>query len=172
MLILIAILEILAAKESSRKFKNCDPISTRSGKYQEPSRGYYVTSLLVGKVGNTLGFHKAHLAGGEHTRFSPPARIITGDETWVRSFTPDTKIVSMTHQVSHSAGEVKMTVFLDAKGGILIDFFTSGTINAARYCDTLTKFKSTIRRKRPVHLSRGVLFLDDNARPHTARDTK
>ncbi|GBM62916.1 hypothetical protein AVEN_22325-1 [Araneus ventricosus] len=38
-----------------------------------------------------------------------------------------------------------------------------GTINAARYCDILTKLMSAIRRKRPGLLSRGVLFLDDNA---------
>ncbi|GBN30952.1 hypothetical protein AVEN_1753-1 [Araneus ventricosus] len=34
-----------------------------------------------------------------------------------------------------------------------------------RYCDTLTKPKSAIPRQRPGLLSRGVLFLDDNAKP-------
>ncbi|GBM89973.1 hypothetical protein AVEN_120061-1 [Araneus ventricosus] len=43
-------------------------------------------------------------------------------------------------------------------------------MNTARYCDTLTKLMSSIGRKRPGLLSRGVLFLDDNARPHTARN--
>ncbi|GBL65733.1 Mariner Mos1 transposase [Araneus ventricosus] len=65
-----------------------------------------------------------------------------------------------------------LTVFWDTKDVILIDFFTAGTINAACYCDTLTKLKSAILRKRPGLLSRGVLFLDDNARPDTARHTK
>ncbi|GBN14732.1 hypothetical protein AVEN_201506-1, partial [Araneus ventricosus] len=46
------------------------------------------------------------------------------------------------------------------------------TINAARYCHTLTKLKSAIRRQRPGLLSRGFLFLHDNGRPNTARDTK
>ncbi|GBN53789.1 hypothetical protein AVEN_198995-1, partial [Araneus ventricosus] len=46
------------------------------------------------------------------------------------------------------------------------------TINAERYCGTLTKLKSAIRHKRPGLLSREVLFLDDNARPNTARDAK
>ncbi|GBN02489.1 hypothetical protein AVEN_156652-1 [Araneus ventricosus] len=32
------------------------------------------------------------------------------------------------------------------------------TVNAARYCDTLTKLMSSVRRKRPRLLSRGVLF--------------
>ncbi|GBM72042.1 hypothetical protein AVEN_89796-1 [Araneus ventricosus] len=101
-------------------------------------------------------------------------RIITGDETWVRNFTPDTKSTSMTwkHPISpvtkkfkvlRSAGKVVLTVFWDAKSVILIDFFNSGTTNAARYYDTFTKLMSVIRRKRPGLMSRGVLFLDDNA---------
>ncbi|GBM05696.1 hypothetical protein AVEN_175544-1 [Araneus ventricosus] len=36
-------------KEFSRKFMNCSLISTRSGKYQEHSRDYHVTSLPLGK---------------------------------------------------------------------------------------------------------------------------
>ncbi|GBM56009.1 hypothetical protein AVEN_45151-1 [Araneus ventricosus] len=79
--------------------------------------------------------------------------------TWTYPNSPVTK----KFKVSLSAGKVALTVFWDAKGVILIDFFTSGTINAARYCDTLTKLMSAIRRKRPGLLSRGVLFLDDNA---------
>ncbi|GBO03806.1 hypothetical protein AVEN_130209-1 [Araneus ventricosus] len=63
-------------------------------------------------------------------------------------------------------------VFWDAKGVNWIYFFTSGTINAVRYCDTLTKLKSAIQRKTPGLLSRAILFLDDNARPNTARVTK
>ncbi|GBM56254.1 hypothetical protein AVEN_238796-1 [Araneus ventricosus] len=69
-------------------------------------------------------------------------RIITGDETRVHNFTPDTKSKSMTwkhpsspvtkkFKVSPSAGKVVMTVFWDAKGVILIDFVTLETINAA-----------------------------------------
>ncbi|GBM74360.1 hypothetical protein AVEN_197167-1 [Araneus ventricosus] len=75
-------------------------------------------------------------------------------------------------KASHCAGKVALTVFFDAKGVLLIDFFTSETINATRYCDTLTKLMSVIQRKRPGLLSRGVLFLDDNARSNTATDTK
>ncbi|GBL74435.1 hypothetical protein AVEN_235388-1 [Araneus ventricosus] len=76
---------------------------------------------------------------------------------------PPSSPVTKKFQVLHSAGKVVLTVFWDPKGFILIDFFTSRTINAARYYDTLTKLMSTIRRKRPGLLSRGVLFLDDNA---------
>ncbi|GBM20689.1 hypothetical protein AVEN_105932-1 [Araneus ventricosus] len=35
--------------ETSRKFMNCGPISTRSGKYPKSSRDYYATSFPVGK---------------------------------------------------------------------------------------------------------------------------
>ncbi|GBM32742.1 hypothetical protein AVEN_83715-1 [Araneus ventricosus] len=46
-----------------------------------------------------------------------------------------------------------------------------GTINEARYSDTLSKLKPAIGRKRSGFLSREVLFLNDNATPNTARDT-
>ncbi|GBM15501.1 hypothetical protein AVEN_58443-1, partial [Araneus ventricosus] len=63
--------------------------------------------------------------------------------------------VTKKFKVSNSAGKVALRVFWDAKGVTLIDFFTSGTINAARYCDILTKLMSALRRKRPGLLSRG-----------------
>ncbi|GBN37328.1 hypothetical protein AVEN_30893-1 [Araneus ventricosus] len=75
-------------------------------------------------------------------------------------------------KVSHSAGKVVLTVFWDAKCVLLIDFFTSGTINAGRYCDTLIKLMSVIQRKRPGLLSGRTLFLVDNARSITSTDTK
>ncbi|GBM74365.1 hypothetical protein AVEN_197171-1 [Araneus ventricosus] len=46
------------------------------------------------------------------------------------------------------------------------------TMNVPGYWDTLTKLMSSIQRKRPGLLSRGILFLDDNARSNTARDAK
>ncbi|GBN08819.1 hypothetical protein AVEN_261082-1 [Araneus ventricosus] len=46
------------------------------------------------------------------------------------------------------------------------------TINLSRYCDTLIKFKSSIRSQKPGLLSRRVLFLDDKARRHKARNMK
>ncbi|GBN38721.1 hypothetical protein AVEN_66628-1 [Araneus ventricosus] len=61
--------------------------------------------------------------------------------------------VTKKFKVSHSAGKVVLAVFWDAKGVILMDFFTSGTINGARYCDPLSKLMSAIRRKRRELLS-------------------
>ncbi|GBL65777.1 hypothetical protein AVEN_268315-1 [Araneus ventricosus] len=94
-------------------------------------------------------------------------RSIKGDETRVRNFTPDTKSASMTWK--HPKSPVTKKYVLrregcadrDEKGVIWIDFFASGTTSAARYCDTVTKLMSVIRRKRPGVWSRGVLFLDD-----------
>lgn len=74
-------------------------------------------------------------------------RIVTGDETWVHHFTPESKAASMEwkHPSSPvrkkfkrtpSAGKVLLTVFWDAQGVLLLDFLEVGTINATRYCVT------------------------------------
>jgi len=70
---------------------------------------------------------------------------------------------------------VKMmcTVFWDWKGILLIDFLPRGqTIKADVYCETLRKLRRAIQNKRRGLLSKGVVFLHDNARPHTANVTK
>jgi len=45
------------------------------------------------------------------------------------------------------------------------------TINAAAYCDTLTRLQRAIQNKSRGMLSRGVCLLHDNARPHSAHVT-
>jgi hypothetical protein len=55
---------------------------------------------------------------------------------------------------------------------LLVDFMERGTtINAERYCETLTKLRRAIQNRRRGMLSTGVVFLHDNARPHTVRHT-
>ncbi|GBN19879.1 hypothetical protein AVEN_73521-1 [Araneus ventricosus] len=77
---------------------------------------------------------------------------------------PPSSPVTKKFKVLHSTGKVVLTVFWDEKRAILIDFFTSGTISAPRYCDILTKLMSAIRLTQETRLlRRGVLFLDDNA---------
>ncbi|GFV84432.1 histone-lysine N-methyltransferase SETMAR [Trichonephila clavipes] len=112
------------------------------------------------------------------------SQIVTGDETWVSYDTPKSKRQSMEWRHTSSPTRVKpkhiltpqkimCTVFSDSKGILLIDFLPRGqTINAAVYCETLRKLRRAIQNKHRGFLSKGVVFLHDNARPHTANVTK
>lgn len=111
------------------------------------------------------------------------SRIVTGDETWVHHYQPESKQASKQwkhkdsptptkFKVVPSAGKVMATVFWDMRGVLLVDFQEHGrTVTAASYCSLLDRLKTAIRNKRPRLLTRGVLLLHDNARPHTARLT-
>lgn len=110
-------------------------------------------------------------------------RIVTGDETWVHHYQPESKQASMQwkhkdsptptkFRVVPSAGKVMATVFWDMKGVLLIEFQERGrSVTAASYCSLLERLKTAIKNKRPGLLTRGVILLHDNARPHTARLT-
>ncbi|GBN62847.1 hypothetical protein AVEN_201671-1 [Araneus ventricosus] len=45
-------------------------------------------------------------------------------------------------KIQSDVKKVTLAMFWEAQGEILIDFFTSGSINAARCCETLPKLKS------------------------------
>jgi len=66
-----------------------------------------------------------------------------------------------------------LTVFWDSKGPVLEDYLEKGrTINSARYSDLLANnLKPAVCTKRRGLLSKKVLLLHDNARPHTANKT-
>ncbi|UYV60704.1 hypothetical protein LAZ67_1001972 [Cordylochernes scorpioides] len=72
-----------------------------------------------------------------------------------------------------SAGKVLLTILWDVDGPICLDFLSSRQhMNSDLYCDILVKkLKPGIRNKRRGKLSKGVLFLHDNARPHTSCKT-
>ena len=108
-------------------------------------------------------------------------RIVTGDESWVSHYEPESKRQSM--QWKHpsspankkfktqvSAGKVMLTIFWDVNGPILVHFQEEGqTVTGARCSDMLVnELKPVIRSKRRGLLSKRVLLLHDNARPHTA----
>ena len=112
------------------------------------------------------------------------SRIVTGDESWVHHYSPETKRQSLEwkHPSSPvkkkfksqlSAGKVMLTIFWDSKRPILEDFLEKGsTINSASYCDLLAnRLKPAIRTKRRGLLSKKVLLQHDNARPHVAKAT-
>ena len=65
------------------------------------------------------------------------------------------------------------TMFWDSQGPVLEHYQERGTIiNSARYSEMLTdKVKPAIRRRRRELLSKSVVLLHDNARPHTAAHT-
>ena len=109
------------------------------------------------------------------------SRIVTGDETWVHHYEPESKRQSMEwkhpgspakkkFKTQPSTGKVMLTGFWDSKGPILEDYLEKGrTINSERYSDLLANnLKSAVCTKRRGLLSKKVLLLHDNARPHTA----
>ena len=73
-------------------------------------------------------------------------RIVTGDETWVHHYQPETKQASMQwkhvnsptptkFKVTPSAGKLMATIFWDMQGVLLIEFQEHGrTVTAASYC--------------------------------------
>ena len=111
-------------------------------------------------------------------------RIVTGDETWVHHFKPESKkiLVEWRHPISpclnkfksqQSAGNVMVTVFWDSVGVILVDFMSKeATINLDVYIDTLKKLKARIQRVRPALEISKVLLQHDNARSHTSLKTR
>lgn len=108
------------------------------------------------------------------------SKIVTGDETWVHHWDPETKLESMqwVHKGSpppkkartqSSAGKLMATVFWDQAGIILIEYMPKGTtITAATYCNTLKSLRKAIDQKRPGLRHENVLILHDNARVHKA----
>jgi histone-lysine N-methyltransferase SETMAR len=111
-------------------------------------------------------------------------RIVAGDGRWVHHVTPETKQASMTwkrasctpakkRKTTQSAKKIMATVFWDHKGVLHVDFLTQGDkVKADRYCDTMSRLREAIRRKRPGFLRRGVVLLHDNARQHTDNHTR
>ena len=111
-------------------------------------------------------------------------RIVTGDETWVLHYTPESKQQSMVwkHPQSPvrkkfrtvpSVHKVMVMAFWDCRGSLVLDFMPRGAIiNADRYCSTLSLLRAAIRKKRRRILDvDNVIILHDNARPHVANKT-
>lgn len=122
-----------------------------------------------------------------HQRNDFLTQLITVDEVWVywdnanRSYhdrswygagdQPTTSIRRCLTAQKHLA-----TIFWDVKGILLCDVLPRGkNINAELYCTQLDKLVDAIRQKRhrlPGNSFENFHFLQDNARPHTARLTQ
>lgn len=109
------------------------------------------------------------------------SRIVTADETWIRQYDPESKQESMQwiqtgerppkkFKVQKSASKVMATIFWDCEGILLIDYLPKGTtMNGEYYVGLLTKVRQAVIEKRRGKISKGVLFLQDNAPVHTAQ---
>ena len=108
-------------------------------------------------------------------------RIVTGDETWIYLYDPESKIQSKEWHPRGSSGPIKFkaertvskvmaTIFWDSEGVILIDFLEGQkTVTSAYYEAVLKKLKSALIKKRSGKLHAGILFHHDNAPAHTSR---
>jgi len=111
-------------------------------------------------------------------------QIVTGYETWIHHYEPESKWQSMQWKHPSSpvakkcktqplAGKLMLTVFWDSQGPILKTYQECGTtVTSAMDCDMLQReLKPTIHSKRRGKLSKEILLLHDNTCPHTTAHT-
>jgi histone-lysine N-methyltransferase SETMAR len=104
-------------------------------------------------------------------------RIITGDETWIYQYDPETKqwvprgsSGPIKFKSERSAQKVMATVFWDSHGVIMVDYLEGQrTITGAYYAGVIRKLRAALVKKRRGKLHSGILFHHDNAPAHTAR---
>ena len=111
-------------------------------------------------------------------------RLVTGDETWIHHYDPETKEQSKQwkhrqspppkkFKVQPSAGKIMDTIFYDAEGVVLIDYLPhKTTVTGTYYADLLRRLRDCIKTKRRGMLAAGVLLLHDNAPAHASRVSK
>lgn len=109
--------------------------------------------------------------------------IVTMDESWVSFFTPEMKAQSKQWlekgapppkkaKVQNSTKKIMLVAFFDIKGMIYQHWVPKAqTINSAYYIEVISKFLDHLRKKRPEKLEAGWILHQDNARPHTSRET-
>ncbi|KAL4141749.1 hypothetical protein QTP88_004326 [Uroleucon formosanum] len=107
--------------------------------------------------------------------------IITGDETWVYGYDPETKVQSSQWKTPDSPRpkkarqvrsqvKVMLTVFLDYQGVVHHEYAPKGqTITKEYYIDVLRRLRDAVRKKRPEFKESGSWKLHhDNAPAHSA----
>ena len=76
-------------------------------------------------------------------------------------------------RVQKSTGKVLASIFWDQDGILLIDYLPKGqTINADYYSSLLVQLNDIFKEKRRRKVTKGVLFLHDNAPAHQALATQ
>ena len=111
-------------------------------------------------------------------------QIITGDETWVYQYDPETKQQSKQWLPCGSSGPIKfkskrsvkkkmVTVFWDSERVVLVDFLEGKkTVTGAYYVEVLRKLRAKLAEKRPGKLHCGIIFHHDNAPAHSSQIVK
>lgn len=106
-------------------------------------------------------------------------RFVTCDETWLHLHEHDTREsgrewrqrgekAPKKFKIDSSPGKILGTFFLDMRGIIFVDFLPHGhTITGQYYAGMIRNLREQIKEKRRGMLTKGVLFLHDNARVHT-----
>ncbi|UYV79805.1 hypothetical protein LAZ67_18000711 [Cordylochernes scorpioides] len=103
-------------------------------------------------------------------------KIITGDETWVYGYDPETKRQSAEWRgqgeprPKKSRNKVLLVAFLDNKGIVHHEYLPAGqSVIKEMYLGIFRRLREAIRKKRPEKWTNGDWILHhDNARPHTA----
>ncbi|XP_014479919.1 PREDICTED: histone-lysine N-methyltransferase SETMAR-like [Dinoponera quadriceps] len=103
-------------------------------------------------------------------------RIVTGDETWIiynnavrkQSQGKCSIKLSTAPKAELHPQKAKLCIWWDWKGVIYYELLPKNVqLNSNKYCAQLDKLKEAIAEKRPELINRkGVLFHQDNAKPH------
>jgi len=109
------------------------------------------------------------------------SRIITGDESWVYGYDPETKQQSMQWKTTPSpqpkkARQVRSNIktilinFVDIRGNVYKEIVPPNqTVNGKFYCKVLRQLRENVRRKWPEMWKNGNWLLHhDNAPAHTS----
>ncbi|GFX08087.1 histone-lysine N-methyltransferase SETMAR [Trichonephila clavipes] len=109
-------------------------------------------------------------------------RIVTGDETWVtydnivrkQSWSKRGEAAPTVAKPGLTARKVLLCIWWNWKAIIYYELLLyDQTLNSDLYCQRLDRLKLAIDQKRPKLASRrGVVFHQDNARPHTSVVTR
>ncbi|KAL4084659.1 hypothetical protein QTP88_027586 [Uroleucon formosanum] len=107
-------------------------------------------------------------------------KIVTGDETWVFAYDPETKLQSSEWQTTSSPKpkksrvvksqlKVMLIVFFHNEGLVHWEFVPNGqTVNSSFYIDVLKRLRDSIRRKRQRKWENGWFLHHDNAPCHSS----
>ncbi len=109
------------------------------------------------------------------------ARLVTGDETWIHQWDPESRLETrewtnrnapppIMVRTQPSAAKIMTTIFWNSSGVLLIDYLPHHTtINGQYYAALMDRLRESIKEKRRGKLRKGILLLHDNAPVHTAR---